>query len=127
MGNKYRVIEILDDKSVLINYGRNHGANEGKDIRVIAIGPEVRDPETDRVLGTLDHIKATLTIEVVYENFSLCKNIEITSRNTLMSPLSQFQSITKSIKKLNVNEDSITNKKPPEDYVINVGDIVETI
>ncbi len=123
----YRVIEILDEHSVLINYGRNQGADEDEQVRIISIGPEIIDPQTNETLGTLDSIKAKLTIVTTYDKFSLCKKIETTTRNALMSPLSQFETTTTKIKVLNVDESSISNKKVPSDTVIKVGDKVEIL
>lgn len=123
----HRVIEILDEYSILVNYGRDHGAEEGDEIRVIATGPEVIDPVTNEVLGTLDSVKATLTIAVAYRKFSLCKKIETITKNVLISPISQFQTTTKTIKPIEVDEKSITNKKAPDDKIIKIGDKIEII
>ncbi len=122
-----RVIEILDEYSIIINYGRSNGASENDEVRVIAKGPEVIDPNTGDSLGTLDSIKATLSLVTVYEHFSVCKKIQFKTTNILMSPLSQFQTTTKTAKPLNINKDEMSNKKAPEDKVIKVGDIVEIL
>lgn len=123
----YRVIEILSDNSILINYGRDHGANENDQVRVISIGPEIIDPETKENLGTLDTVKADLTIVTAYNKFSLCQDIEEVTKNTLVNPLSQFQTTYTKVKIINVNEKSISNIKPPNDYKINIGDKVEIL
>ena len=56
----YRVIEIIDEYSILINYGSLNGASKGDEVRIIAIGPEVIDPISKSSLGTLDKVKAEL-------------------------------------------------------------------
>lgn len=53
---RYRVIEILNAYSILINYGFDNGAKENDMVRIISTGPEIKDPETGEVLGTLDFI-----------------------------------------------------------------------
>ena len=121
----FRVIEILDEFSLIINYGENDGAEEGQRIRIISVGPEVIDPFSYEILGTLDSIKAILTIETVYDNFSICKKIESKTTNILMSPLSQFQTTTREVLPLNIDKAEISLKKAPSDKVIKVGDIVE--
>lgn len=123
----FRVIEILDEYSILINYGKDDGANEDDEIRIISIGPEVIDPVTGKNLGTLDSIKSTLTIVTVYEKFSLCKKIKTTTKNILISPISQFQTTSKESRPINVDKNSISNRKSPDDKVIKVGDMVEIL
>jgi len=125
--DKYRVIEILDEYSILINYGREHGANEDDEVRIVSTGPEIVDPVTKESLGTLDSIKSTLTIVTVYDKFSLCKKIITTTKNVLVSPLSQFQTTTKTSKLINVDKDSISNKTTPDDTIIKIGDMVEIL
>lgn len=125
--NDYRVIEILDEYSILINYGAEDGATENDKIRIVSIGPEVIDPETNETLGTLDSIKSTLTIVTAYNKFSLCKKVEVATKNILANPLSQFQTTSKTTKSLNIDKSSISNKKAPDDDVIKIGDKVEII
>lgn len=125
--DNFRVVEILDEYSILINYGRNDGAEEDDIVRIISIGPKVTDPITKENLGTLDSIKATLTIVHVYDGFSLCKNVVTLTKNLLVSPLSQFQTELKENKPINVDKGNISNKKPPNDKTIKIGDIVEIL
>ena len=125
--NDYRVIEILDEYSILINYGMKHGASEGDEIRVLSTGPEIIDPVTEETLGTLDFIKSTLTIATAYNKFSLCKDIESKPINALVSPFSQFQTTSKTIKPLDIDKGSMSNKKMPSDTTIKIGDKVEII
>lgn len=122
-----RVIEILDENSIVINYGRNNGAKEDDRIRVVEIGPKIIDPYINKSLGTLDSVKATLSLTTVYERFSVCKKIEIKTTNLLTSPLNQFQSTVKTEKTLNVDKNEISYKKAPNNKVIKIGDSVEIL
>jgi hypothetical protein len=123
----YRAIEIIDNYSLLINYGSSEGANKGDEVRVIAIGPEIIDPSTGDLLGTLDKVKAELTIATVYGHFSVCQKIESVTKNSLLNPLAQLQITVLERKPLNVEEKDITNKIPPKDSMIRPGDIVEIL
>ena len=128
MANRdYKVIEIIDEYSLLINYGSINGAIKGVDIRIISIGPEVTDPTTGEVLGTMDQIKAYLTITVVYDRFSICQRVKEKIVNSLLNPLSQLQITMREKSLLNVDEKDITHKKSPDDVVIRPGDIVEIL
>ncbi len=127
MKTGYKVIEILDEYSLIINYGETHGAEKGQEIRVIAIGPEISDPNTDEILGTLDKIKSILSITTVYKNFSICQKIENVVRNSLLDPLSQFQVTTQKKRPLNVDEKDMTHKTVPDEDIIKPGDPVEIL
>ena len=123
----YRVIEILDEYSILINYGRDEGAAEDDEVRIICTGPEVIDPLTGANIGTLDFIKANLTITTAYSKFSICKKIKTTISNPLLSPLSQFQSTSKTPRPLDIDKSKISNKKIPNNTTIEIGDLVEVL
>lgn len=120
----FRVIEILDTTAIIINYGKNQGAQVNDYIRVIEEGPEVIDPRTKEVLGTLDNIKETLTIDTVYDNFSICK--KKTEKN--INPLEfNFNYKSTIIEQINVDESEIGILKKPKNKPIKVGDRVEII
>ena len=125
--DSYRVIEIIDKYSLLINYGTEHGAKEGDKIRILFKGSVVIDPITQELLGTFDFIKDTLTIATTYERFSLCKKIESKTFNTLISPFSQFQTTSKTIEPLTIDETNVSNREVIEDNVIKVGDTIQII
>lgn len=122
--NEYRVIEILNTKALLVNYGKTHGAKEGKEIRIIIKGPEVIDPLTKESLGRLDTIKETLTIVAVYDNFSLCKKLVTTTTNAFINPLTHFQTTSVEIKDFNADKNDISNRKFSEERIIKTGDTV---
>lgn len=123
----YKVVEIINEYSILINYGSLNGAEKGDEIRIIAIGPEITDPITEENLGTMDLIKANMTIVTVYEKFSLCQNIKENVVNSLLNPLSQLQITKREKTSLNVDEKDITHREMPNDITIRPGDIVEIL
>lgn len=128
MANRdYKVVEIINEYSILINYGSLNGAEKGDEIRVIAIGPEITDPITEENLGTMDLIKSNMTIVTVYEKFSLCQNIKESVVNSLLNPLSQLQITKREKTSLNVDEKDITHRELPNDTTIRPGDIVEIL
>lgn len=125
MKKHYNVIKILDSQSILINYGKYHGAKIGDQLRIIVIGPEVKDPNTDSIIGTLDGVKDTLSIISVYDNFSLCKKIVKYTKNALAGPLISFNTTVEKVLDLNVDKTQISALEVPEDKIIQVGDLVE--
>lgn len=125
MSYEYRVIEILDEYSILINYGRDNGAYKNNEVRVVSVGPEIIDPETNESLGTLDFVKETLTIITPYDKFSLCRKVEKITRNIIVSPLAQFNTSTLTNKSLNVDEVTLSNNQLDNDPMIKIGDKIE--
>lgn len=127
MEKQYRVIEIIDEYSLLINFGRKKGADEGNLVRIISVGPEIIDPITNESLGTFDKVKAELTIVTAYELFSLCKRIKRTERSAFMNPLDQFKVVTEESVKIKVDRSSLSDKKLPDDDIIKIGDFVDVV
>lgn len=79
----FKVIKIISDKRIVINAGKNE-VQTGDILRVIEKNSEeIVDPDTNEVLGTLDYIKATITVEYVYEHMSICKNYETKTVNAI--------------------------------------------
>ena len=120
---KYIVIEILNKKELLINYGKNDGARVGEKISISVIGDNVIDPITNENLGTLDILKGRLEIYTVYPEFSICRDIEREERNVAL-PLGSFTRTNIRFEDLNVLEEDITNRWPQSVPPIKVGDVV---
>jgi hypothetical protein len=118
---EYSVIDIVGEKSILIDYGRVHGAKRGRKIRIIIPGDMIIHPKTKEELGTFDYVKDELEIAVVYEKFSLCAKVKRTS--TLSNPISQI--VTTQI--ITVDKEEISSRKWVKDDVIRIGDIVQLI
>ena len=127
MAKTYRVIEIIDNTSILINAGTRNGVSKGDLVRVIEIGENVIDPETKHCIGTLDYLKDELEIVVAYPSFSLCKKLYHKKVNMLQPLTSKVLTIDTSIEKLNVNKDQISNRKLDGNPVISVGDLVKIV
>lgn len=118
----FKVIEIIDEYTLLINYGFNDGASEGDRLRIYSIGEKVFDPDTKEELGTLDNIKDIVQVEVPYENFSLCKKIR-TIRRELLNPLSKLVQTTTISESLYVDKTEISGRKPLKKEPIKTGDL----
>lgn len=123
----YRVIKILDDYSILINYGFNQGAKHGDDLRIYIPGEEIIDPVTGKNLGRLDKIKEIVTVSMPYENFSVCKKISNKIIDVLNPLSAMFEKSIATQHKLNINEseyDSFTIKS--KDPIV-IGDIAHLL
>lgn len=121
---QYKVIEILNSKELMINYGSSQGAKKGREIRISIKGEPVIDPDTKEQIGTLDIIKGELEIYQTYPNFSICRNIQYKDRNILASP---FLRSEKYYSNLNVESQDMTHRLPANVPPIKVGDKVELL
>ena len=121
-----KVIKILDNYSILINYGRTKGATVGENVQIVEIGPEIIDPDSGESLGTLDHIKDVLQIQEVFDEFSICnKRIKI-NFTAFVDPFKKKKKIY-SEQELLVNKEQITKIQRPQSNTINLGDIAKII
>ena len=121
----FKVIKIISDKRIVINAGKNE-VQIGDILRVIEKNSEeIVDPDTNEVLGTLDYIKATITVEYVYEHMSICKNYETKTVNAL----DPFETLRQRevTSPLNVNLSQITGGYNIDNKLIEIGDLVELL
>lgn len=121
----FKVIKIISDKRIVINAGKNE-VQTGDILRVIEKNSEeIIDPDTNEVLGTLDYIKATITVEYVYEHMSICKNYETKTVNAL----DPFETLRQRevTSPLNVNLSQITGGYNIDNKLIEIGDLVELL
>lgn len=121
----FKVIKIISDKRIVINPGKNE-VQTGDILRVIEKNSEeIVDPDTNEVLGTLDYIKATITVEYVYEHMSICKNYETKTVNAL----DPFETLRQRevTSPLNVNLSQITGGYNIDNKLIEIGDLVELL
>lgn len=119
------VLEILNEYSLLVDYGIEDGATVGDVLRIYAEGEPVKNLN-GVTIGTLDQIKAEVEVSIVYMNFSICKkHNKMPFRN--LTPLADLLSVTKpNVKQsaLVVNKLEISHRKVPGPAPICVGDKV---
>ncbi|NLJ70968.1 MAG: hypothetical protein GX328_05850 [Clostridiaceae bacterium] len=125
----YKVIEIMNEKEILINYGYVDGAQKGDKVAIYIIGEPVTDPESGNSLGTFDAIKDELEIVSALEKFSVCRKYRsvsplIKSFSAIMNPLTATK--TESIP-LDVNKEQISGREWKVEPTINLNDLVMII
>lgn len=117
------VLEILNEYSLLIDYGLEDGAVVGDVLRIYTEGEPVKDLN-GVTIGTLDQVKAEVEVSVVYSNFSICKKHQEKPFQNL-TPLADLLAAAKSdIRQsiLVVNKSEISHRKVPDPAPICVGD-----
>ncbi len=120
----YKVIKIIDKKTLIINYGLKRGAKKGKKVRIYTEGEEIVD-DVGNILGRLDLIKDELEIIVPYDNFSLCQKVLVTEINPFMSLNTNSKIIKTGI--LDVLEEEIEEITYETYEPIKIGDLVKIL
>ncbi|MBB1166691.1 hypothetical protein [Lacticaseibacillus paracasei] len=71
---KYKVVKIIDNESLVINAGETNQIKVGDEFRIVnSNGEKITDPDTGESLGTLDEIKGTVTAVVIYPHLTVAK------------------------------------------------------
>jgi hypothetical protein len=136
-----KVAKILDEYSIVINVGRDNGVVNGMVFVVfVQSDDEVKDPNSGKVLGKLEHVKDHVFVAHVQDKFSTCVagEKEASSRETesqgaqTLSGAMMAESMTArpgggriSSEKLNVNISQVTGV--PQFGPISVGDMVRAV
>ena len=116
----FKVVRIIDSKSIVLNCGIEHGIKCGDKFDVFSIGKEIIDPDTNESLGTLDKVKDRLTAVSVLPKMCICQNpTSYAPLNHLYSTLSDI--IANDSKVLNVDTNEMSNDLD-SDNTIRIGD-----
>lgn len=118
--DEYKVLEIINDSTLLINYGFDDGARAGDVLRIIEKGEPVIIDDVD--YGTLDMVKDTVEVSIPYKSFSICRKIARKVVNSL-NPLMALNKTLSQLQPLKVNPDDITNRPIPSPTPIKKDDI----
>ena len=125
MKKDYKIIEIVNENTVLVDYGTENGAHTGDKLEIYSVGAPVKIGEIN--YGTMDEIKDVVTIVTAYPLFSICKKV-IRSVYNPLSPLSALQRTMTSLHPLNVDDKELSNRNIPTGGArVHVGDFVRVI
>lgn len=121
MNDKFRVIRIIDDTSLVVNCGLEDGVKKGDKMQICGVGATIVDPETKEELGHLDIVKAKLNVSEVYEKMSVCETPYV---STYFSTLLSTPLFNSTQEKMDVEPTEILGDG---DKTIRVGDIAKLI
>nr|DAY30860.1 MAG TPA: Flagellar assembly protein T, C-terminal domain [Caudoviricetes sp.] len=122
MYEKYKVIAIQDEYTVLIDYGLRSSARSGDSLRIIEPGKDI--VIDGKNYGQYDGIKAVIEVVAPYENFSVCKRV-VRKNIDMLNPISAIQKTIARATPLNVEKEDISNSiNSPTVTPIKVGDTV---
>ncbi len=122
MEKTYKIVKIIDDHTLVIDAGYNDGIKNGDQFEIYSKGEEIKDPDTNEILGTLDHIKERVEAVTVFEKMCICRhNIFVNFLQNVSGGLSRIEP-----KVLNVDSSQISGGLADDD-VIKIGDKVRKI
>ena len=82
---EYKVLEIINDETAIIDYGMNEGAKKGDKLRIVKRGDEIFDK--NKSLGFIYMTKDKVSVVETFEKFSICKKVLSNQKNILKNPL----------------------------------------
>ncbi|MDR0884605.1 MAG: hypothetical protein LBN05_08385 [Oscillospiraceae bacterium] len=123
--DRWTIVKIVSEEQVLV-YTHGDAVKRGDTLEIFEVGDEVHDPESGRVIDTLDFVKARITVIQVNTNTCLCKNAK--TEKTLVDPLNPYGRIFEPFTRsstvpLKVDLDQITGGLKRND-TIHLGDKV---
>uniref|UniRef100_UPI00403F6243 hypothetical protein n=1 Tax=Lentilactobacillus hilgardii TaxID=1588 RepID=UPI00403F6243 len=126
-----KVIRILNDTELLINLGSNDDVRYDQHFEIYEPGEEVRDPLTNKSLGTLDYVKANVEATEVHEAFSVVSHITTSTETVSKGGLAAFAQssrkiTTQHVHPLPVDTDQI-NPRNVKNESIQIGDPVRSV
>lgn len=74
MEEVYNIVKIIDEKSIVINAGKENYIKKGDKFEIYSIGKEIKDLNGSS-LGTLDTIKEIVTVVSVFPKMCVCQKI----------------------------------------------------
>ncbi len=70
------VVTVLDDETVVINRGAEHGVKEGQKFLIYFDGDEIFDPNTKKSLGILEIVRGKGIVSHVQQSMATIKSTE---------------------------------------------------
>lgn len=121
-----KIIRIVSPTEVIINLGLKNGVEVGMELIIYEECDDVLDPETNKVLETLEIQKGKVYAQTVQENITLART---KAKGGIFPLTSLFPQVTEEIfrEKLNVAEEDIQpleKYSAEESWKIKVGDKV---
>lgn len=118
---KYGVAAIIDERTIIINYGEADGAKIGQNLKVLSNHTlHLNDPFTGDILGKLRHIKAEVQITRVEQKYSFCSSKKKMNFGIGLGDLSYPKNLNPALR---VNTNFLSREITEEP--IDVGDLIE--
>ena len=133
-----KVAQVTSERDLAINRGSSAGVTVGMRFKILRSEPsEVRDPDTDEVLGSVEVVKVEVEVISVQESLAVCrtfKKVPIPGRPARAGMASPFVALSDNIfgdpgtpdseryQTLRRDESFVVNELDPEGSFIKRGD-----
>jgi hypothetical protein len=127
VGIEGKIAEIIDEYTVVINRGHEHGVEEDMRFVIYEPGEEIKDPDTDEALGNFEYLKAKIEVVNVQEKISTAKTYE--THTVTMSAIQALTLIQGQTRRNELPLDEETKRRLPERRrtLVQIGDLVRQI
>jgi len=138
-----KVAQLISERDLAINRGSSEGVSVGMHFQVLSPEPsEVRDPDTDEILGTVDIPKIEVEVISVQPHLAVCrtfKKVTVPGRAPTRGIASPYNSLSASIfgdpgtpdrerfQTLRSDEAFVVNEMEPRESFVKRGDRVVQI
>lgn len=133
-----KVAQVISERDLAINRGSSSGVKTGMLFKILSSEPsEVRDPDTNEVLGKVDISKVEVEVVSVQDNLAVCRTFKKTTvpgKPKRLGAASTFASLNESIfgdpgtpdseryQTLRSDESFVVNELDPEGSFVKRGD-----
>ena len=124
------IIRILDDRTLIINLGRENGISDESIFMIHGAPEEIIDPQTNNVLGTVKFVKAKVKAYQVFDKFTIATTkwkevtlgslFDVNLRDSFGTKLKDRDEGA-----LRVRPEDIKPWKAKSEELVTVGDVVE--
>jgi hypothetical protein len=124
-----RVAQLLNARELVINVGAAAGVRKGMKFRVLADAPlEVRDPQTNAVLDTIDRDKTQVEAVEVREKIAICRTFRNVGGNLVRRQLEGMFDLTVARPEtLQLKDSALPPPLPESESYVKVNDRVTSI
>lgn len=121
-----KVAQVLNDRELVINIGRNQGVTSGMKFAVLAEAPiEIHDPDTHGLIGIIDRPKVKVVAKSIEENFTICSTYEVrVVGNSLFDIMQPRREIPET---LSADDNSRPKPLSLDESYVKIGDVVRQI
>jgi hypothetical protein len=120
---KGKIIKILDNTRVIVDLGFEDGIKQSMKFFVYSEGEEIKNPETNEVLGKIELVKHRLKVVHIQETFSIMASDQYRTARSFFSTFSLLMGDEGDIEQVPFKLEKTVETKS-EDLIIRVGDLV---
>lgn len=134
---QFKIVAIIDDETVIINAGKRDGIMNNDKFNILdSKSQELKDPDTDEILGIFKQVKQPIFAKDVQEKYSICVSRYKSQGNSALASMilgtsrgaGTSNSEREIGKKMKIQPEEATESLTHYTYeTVHVGDVVEHV